>query len=162
MEFLTPDLCDEYPELVRVLEPMMKNYGGRQSFGGEIVTIKCFEDNSLVREKVAQPGKGKVLVVDAGGSKRRACLGDMLAEKAVSNGWEGILMYGCIRDVDAIAALDLGVQALGAHPMKTEKKGVGEFNLEVTFGGVVFTPGEYVYADNNGVIVSRSPLSMPA
>lgn len=162
MEFLTPDLCDEYPELVRVLEPMMKNYGGRQSFGGEIVTIKCFEDNSLVRERVAQPGKGKVLVVDAGGSKRRACLGDMLAEKAVSNGWEGILMYGCIRDVDAIAALDLGVQALGAHPMKTEKKGVGEFNLEVTFGGVVFTPGEYVYADNNGVIVSQSPLSMPA
>ena len=162
MEFLTPDLCDEYPDLVRVLEPMMRNYGGRQSFGGEIVTIKCFEDNSLVREQVAQPGKGKVLVVDAGGSKRRACLGDMLAEKAVKNGWEGILMYGCIRDVDAIASLDLGVQALGAHPMKTEKKGVGELNLEVTFGGVLFAPGEYVYADNNGVIVSCSALSMPA
>lgn len=161
MEYLTPDLCDEYPDLVRVLEPMMKNYGGRQSFGGEIVTIKCFEDNSLVREQVAQPGKGRVLVVDAGGSKRRACLGDMLAEKAVTNGWEGILMYGCIRDVDVIGTLDLGVQALGSHPMKTEKKGIGELNVEVTFGGVTFIPGEFVYADNNGVVASASALSMP-
>ncbi len=161
MEYLTPDLCDEYPDLVRVLEPMMKNFGGRQSFGGEIVTIKCFEDNSLVREQVAQPGKGRVLVVDAGGSKRRACLGDMLAEKAVTNGWEGILMYGCIRDVDVIGTLDLGVQALGSHPMKTEKKGIGELNVEVTFGGVTFIPGEFVYADNNGVVASASALSMP-
>lgn len=161
MEYLTPDLCDAYPQLVRVLEPIMHNYGGRQSFGGEIVTIKCFEDNSLVREQVALPGKGKVLVVDAGGSKRRACLGDMLAEKAVANGWEGILMYGCIRDVDAIAGLDLGVQALGAHPMKTEKKGIGELNVEVTFGGVAFVPGEFAYADNNGVIASVSALAMP-
>lgn len=162
MKYITPDLCDEYPELVRVLEPMMGNYGGRDSFGGEIVTIKCFEDNSLVREQVAQPGKGKVLVVDAGGSFRRACLGDMLAEKAVANGWEGIIMYGCIRDVDAIAELDLGVQALGSHPMKTDKKGIGELNVEVTFGGVTFVPGEFVYADNNGVIASSEALSMPS
>ena len=162
MKYITPDLCDAYPELVRVLEPMMGNYGGRDSFGGEIVTIKCFEDNSLVREQVAQPGKGKVLVVDAGGSFRRACLGDMLAEKAVANGWEGIIMYGCIRDVDAIAELDLGVQALGSHPMKTDKKGIGELNVSVTFGGVTFVPGEFVYADNNGVIASAEALSMPA
>jgi regulator of ribonuclease activity A len=161
MEYLTPDLCDAYPELVRVVEPMFANYGGRPSFGGEIVTIKCFEDNSLVREQVAEPGKGKVLVVDAGGSFRRACLGDMLAEKAVANGWEGIIMYGCIRDVDAIAELDLGVQALGSHPMKTEKRGLGDLNVEVTFGGVTFTPGEYVYADNNGIIASSQALSMP-
>ena len=85
----------------------------------------------------------------------------MLAEKAVANGWEGILMYGCIRDVDAIAALDLGVQALNTHPMKTEKKGIGELNLAVTFGGVTFTPGDYVYADNNGVVASIEALSMP-
>ncbi|MBU3070478.1 ribonuclease E activity regulator RraA [Aestuariicella sp. G3-2] len=161
MEYITPDLCDAYPELVRVVDPMFNNYGGRRSFGGEIVTIKCFEDNSLVREQVAEPGAGKVLVVDAGGSLRRACLGDMLAEKAVANGWEGILMYGCIRDVDAIAALDLGVQALNTHPMKTDKKGIGELNLPVTFGGVTFNPGEYLYADNNGVIVSSESLSMP-
>lgn len=161
MEYITPDLCDAYPELVRVVDPMFNNYGGRRSFGGEIVTIKCFEDNSLVREQVAEPGAGKVLVVDAGGSLRRACLGDMLAEKAVANGWEGILMYGCIRDVDAIAALDLGMQALNTHPMKTDKKGIGELNLPVTFGGVTFNPGEYLYADNNGVIVSSESLSMP-
>jgi regulator of ribonuclease activity A len=162
VEYLTPDLCDEYPELVSVVEPMFNNYGGRPSFGGEIVTIKCFEDNSLVREQVAQPGKGKVLVVDAGGSMRRACLGDMLAEKAVANGWEGILMYGCIRDVDAIGALDLGVQALNTHPMKTEKRGLGDLNVEVTFGGVTFVPGQYIYADNNGVIISPEALSMPS
>lgn len=162
MEYLTPDLCDAYPDLVRVVEPMFNNYGGRRSFGGQIVTIKCFEDNSLVREQVAQTGTGKVLVVDAGGSLRRACLGDMLAEKAVENGWEGILMYGCIRDVDAIGALDLGVQALNTHPMKTDKKGIGELNVVVTFGGVTFTPGEFLYADNNGVIVSSRPLTIPA
>ena len=162
MEYITPDLCDEYPDLVSVLEPMLRNYGGRSSFGGEIVTIKCFEDNSLVREQVSQPGKGKVLVVDAGGSLRRACLGDMLAEKAVANGWEGILMYGCIRDADAIAELDFGVQALNTHPMKTEKRGIGDLNVEVTFGGVTFVPGQFTYADNNGVIISPEKLEMPS
>ncbi len=160
MTFITPDLCDNYPEIVRVLEPMLRNYGGRSSFGGEIVTIKCVEDNSMGREQVAKPGRGKVLVVDAGGSLRRACLGDMLAEKAVANGWEGIVMYGCIRDADAIAALDLGVQAINTHPMKTEKRGLGDLNVTVTFGGVDFIPGEYVYADNNGVIVANQALSM--
>ena len=157
-DICTPDLCDDFPNEVHVVEPMFVSYGGREQFGGQIVTIKCFEDNSLVRTLVAEEGKGKVLVVDAGGSMRRACLGDMLAEKAVSSGWEGIVMYGCIRDVDAIGALDLGVHALGAHPMKTEKKGIGERDLTVTFGGVSFRPGEYLYADNNGIIVSARPL----
>lgn len=158
MAISTPDLCDAHPELVQVVEPMFINYGGRERFGGQIVTIKCFEDNSLVRELVAEEGRGKVLVVDAGGSMRRACLGDMLAEKACANGWEGIVMYGCIRDVDAISGLELGVQALGTHPMKTDKKGIGEKNLAVTFGGVTFRPGEFLYADNNGVIVSPQAL----
>ncbi|MCQ3830349.1 ribonuclease E activity regulator RraA [Microbulbifer elongatus] len=156
--FSTPDLCDAHPELVQVVEPMFINYGGREAFGGAIATIKCFEDNSLVRERVAEEGAGRVLVVDAGGSMRRACLGDMLAEKAAENGWAGILMYGCIRDVDVISGLELGVQALGSHPMKTEKKGIGERDIAVTFGGVTFKPGEYLYADNNGVIVSPQPL----
>lgn len=158
MSISTPDLCDEYADLVQVVEPMFVNYGGRQQFGGQIVTIKCFEDNSLVRELVAEQGEGRVLVVDAGGSMRRACLGDQLAEKACANGWEGIVMYGCIRDVDEISGLQLGVQALGTHPMKTEKKGIGERDLPVAFGGVTFTPGEYLYADNNGVIVSPRSL----
>ena len=155
----TPDLCDDYPQLVHVAEPMFNNYGGREQFGGEIVTVKCFEDNSKVKELVGQPGDGRVLVVDAGGSMRRACLGDMLAEQASKNGWSGILMYGCIRDVDEIMATDIGVQALGCHPMKTEKRGQGDIGIAVTFAGVTFTPGHYLYADNNGVIVSPQPLS---
>lgn len=161
MHYLTPDLCDAYPELVKVLEPMFSNFGGRDSFGGQIVTIKCFEDNSLVREQVDKDGKGKVLVVDGGGSLRCALLGDMLAEKAAKSGWEGIVIYGCIRDVDVIAQVDLGVQALASHPLRTEKRGIGDLNVPVTFAGVTFKPGEFIYADNNGVIVSPSALKMP-
>ncbi len=161
MHYLTPDLCDAYPDLIQVVEPMFSNFGGRDSFGGQIVTLKCFEDNSKVREQVELDGKGKVLVVDGGGSLRCALLGDMLADKAAENGWEGMLIYGCIRDVDVIAQTDLGVQALASHPKKTEKRGIGELNVPVTFGGVTFRPGEYLYADNNGVIISPSPLTMP-
>ncbi|PBQ00252.1 ribonuclease E activity regulator RraA [Pseudomonas congelans] len=161
MHYLTPDLCDAYPDLIQIVEPMFSNFGGRDSFGGQIVTLKCFEDNSKVREQVELDGRGKVLVVDGGGSLRCALLGDMLADKAAKNGWEGMLIYGCIRDVDVIAQTDLGVQALASHPKKTEKRGIGELNVPVTFGGVTFRPGEYLYADNNGVIISPSPLTMP-
>ena len=159
--YVTPDLCDAYPELVQVLEPMFSNFGGRDSFGGQIVTLKCFEDNSLVKEQVELDGKGKVLVVDGGGSLRCALLGDMLAEKAARNGWEGLVIYGCVRDVDILIQTGVGVQALASHPKKSNKRGVGELNVPVTFAGVTFRPGEYVYADNNGVIVSPSPLKMP-
>ena len=155
----TPDLCDQYPELVRVVEPMLSNFGGREQFCGQITTIKCFEDNSLVKQLVGTSGEGRVIVVDAGGSLRRACLGDMLAEQAASNGWAGLIIYGCIRDVDQIRATDIVVQALGVHPMKTDKKGVGELNIPVTFGGVTFAPKDYVYADNNGIILSAQPLA---
>ena len=161
MQYVTPDLCDAYPELVQVVEPLFSNFGGRDSFGGEIVTIKCFEDNSLVKDQVDVDGTGKVLVVDGGGSLRRALLGDMLAEKAARNGWEGLAIYGCVRDVDVLAQTELGVQALASHPMKTDKRGIGDLNVPVTFCGVTFRPGEYVYADNNGIIVSPEPLSMP-
>lgn len=159
MTYSTPDLCDDNPELVRVLEPMMANFGGRESFGGEIVTIKCHEDNSLVKENTGKPGHGKVMVVDGGGSMRRALLGDMIAENAVKNGWEGLIIYGCVRDVDALVTLDLGVQALASIPLKTDKRGIGDLNVELTFGGVTFIPGEYVYADNNGVVVSSKSLT---
>lgn len=156
-EIVTPDLCDAHPD-IQVVEPMFGNFGGREAFGGEIVTVKCFEDNSVVKEQVATPGKGKVMVVDGGGSMRAALLGDVLAEKAAENGWEGLVIYGCIRDVDEIGETDLGVQALGTHPRKTEKRGVGDLNVPVTFGGVTFQPGHYLYADNNGVVVSKSAL----
>ncbi|MGI9275978.1 MAG: ribonuclease E activity regulator RraA [Endozoicomonas sp.] len=158
MKFTTPDLCDDHAASVAVVAPGFRNYGGVSGFSGEIVTIKCFEDNSLVREWVVKSGQGKVLVVDGGGSKRRALLGDMLAEKAVENGWAGIVVYGCIRDVDVIAGLEIGVQALGSHPMKTEKKGVGEANIPVCFHGVDFRPGSYLYADNNGIVVAEKKL----
>jgi regulator of ribonuclease activity A len=154
----TPDLCDDYPELVRVLDPIFSNFGGRERFSGPLVTVKCFEDNSVVKELVGTPGEGRVLVVDAGGSMRRACLGDMLAEQASVNGWAGLVIYGCIRDVDEIMATDIGVQALGTHPMKTDKKGIGELGMSVTFAGVTLSLGDYVYADNNGIIVSSQRL----
>ena len=154
----TPDLCDQYPELIQVVEPMFSNYGGRDRFSGEIVTVKCFEDNSCVKQLVATEGLGRVMVVDGGGSMRRACLGDMLAEKASVTGWSGLIIYGCIRDVDEIMITDIGVQALGIHPMKTDKKGVGETQVPVTFGGVTFHPGHYVYADNNGIVVAPQQL----
>ncbi|MDG1495278.1 MAG: ribonuclease E activity regulator RraA [Porticoccaceae bacterium] len=154
----TPDLCDQYPDLIQVVELMFSNYGGRESFAGEVVTVKCFEDNSCVKQLVGTVGLGRVMVVDGGGSMRRACLGDMLAEKASANGWSGLIIYGCIRDVDEIMATDIGVQALGTHPMKTQKKGIGETQISVSFGGVTFNPGDYVYADNNGIVVASQEL----
>ena len=159
MKYLTPELCDKYPDLVRVVEPIFKNYGGKSSFGGQIVNIKCHEDNSVVKETAGTAGNGKIIVVDGGGSLRRALLGDLIAENAVENGWEGFIIYGCIRDVDSISTMNLGVKALNTNPLKTEKKGIGDLNIPVSFGGVTFKTGEYVYADSNGIIVSSKPLN---
>lgn len=153
----TPDLTDASPE-ARALELQFNNYGAVRSFGGPAVTIKCHEDNSLVKACVSEAGEGRVIVVDGGGSLRRALLGDMLAEQAASNGWAGLVINGAIRDVDEIAETALGVQALGTVPLKTEKLGVGQRDVPVSFGGVTIKPGEHVYADNNGVIVSALPL----
>tara|TARA_Y100001954_G_scaffold60781_1_gene66248 strand:- start:177241 stop:177729 length:489 start_codon:yes stop_codon:yes gene_type:complete len=161
VNIVTPDLCDAYPDVVRIVEPLFTNYGGREAFGGQIVTVKCHEDNSLVKEHVANPGAGKVMVVDGGGSLRCALLGDMLAEKAAQNNWAGLIIYGCIRDVDEIRKTQLGVQALRTIPIKSNRQGRGDLNIPITFGGVTFHPGEYVYADNNGIIVSEQALSMP-
>jgi regulator of ribonuclease activity A len=154
----TPDLCDAHEDEVVVLEPIFNNYGGRGAFGGAVVTVKCFEDNSLVKEQLALPGNGRVLVVDGGGSLRRALMGDMIAESATKNGWSGVVIYGAIRDVDAIGELDLGVQAVGVIPLKTEKRGIGDLNVPVRFAGVDISPGDYLYADNNGIIVSADSL----
>ncbi|HSG89176.1 MAG TPA: ribonuclease E activity regulator RraA [Pseudomonadales bacterium] len=161
-ELCLPDLCDAYGDAVDVVEPMFSNFGGRAGFGGPVRTVKCFEDNSLVAERVGEAGDGAVLVVDGGGSLRCALLGDNLADKAAANGWAGVIVYGCVRDVDALAAIDLGVQALASHPLRSVKKGIGEVDVAVTFGGVRFAPGRFVYADNNGVIVADTALQMPA
>jgi len=160
VSFVTPDLCDESPELISVVSPMFTNYGGHKAFHGEIVTVKCFEDNSVVKEQANEAGKGRVMVVDGGGSTRCALLGDLIAEKACENGWAGFVIYGCIRDVDAIAELNLGVQALNSIPIKSVRKGRGDLNIDITFGGVTFKPGHFIYADNNGVIVSPEALKL--
>jgi regulator of ribonuclease activity A len=158
-QFVLPDLCDEFPDLVQVATPMFRNYGGRCSFGGEIVTIKCHEDNSLVAEQVNEPGLGKVLVVDGGGSLRCGLLGDNLAQKAADNGWEGIVIYGCIRDVDIVSEIGLGVQALASNPLKSDKRNIGLFGEVLSFADLTFLPGHYVYADNNGLLVSARRLT---
>ena len=158
MSFVTCDLCDDHPDDVRVCEPMFASFGGRETFGGEIVTVKCHEDNSRVKELLATPGKGKVLMVDGGGSLRCALMGDLIGVSAVQNGWEGVIIYGCVRDVDALAELDLGVHAVASIPLKSVRKGVGETGLDITFGGITFVQGQYVYADNNGVITSPKKL----
>ena len=154
----TPDLCDQYAEVLQVAEPIFLGFGAHDHFSGSIATLKCFEDNSLVREAVAEAGQGKVLVVDGGGSMRRALLGDQLAAKAVSNGWHGIIINGCLRDVDDINAMNLGVRALGCHPLKTDKRGEGQRDIALQFAGIHWCPGNYVYADNNGVILAPNKL----
>ena len=162
MTFKTPDLCDQFEaELgrsVRVVAPMFQRYGGRPSFSGQIVTLKLFEDNTLVREALGEPGQGKVLVIDGGGSLRCALVGDQLGILAKKNGWEGIVVYGCIRDSGDINQIDIGVRALNTHPQKSVKKGVGDKNIAVTFGGVTFTPGEWLYADEDGIVIAAKPL----
>ena len=160
MTFSTPDLCDAYPDDIRVVEPIFINYGGRSSFGGRIVTVKCFEDNSVVKSSISENGDGCVMVVDGGASTRCALLGDLLAAKAMENGWAGLIIYGSIRDVDQIGEMDIGVQAVNTIPVKSIRKGVGEFNIPVTFGGVTFFPDQYVYADNNGIITSPKELNI--
>ena len=162
MTFKTPDLCDEFEaelgKTVRIVAPMFQRYGHRSSFSGEIVTLKIFEDNSLVREAFAENGTGKVLVIDGGGSSRCALVGDQLAILAQKNGWAGVVVYGCIRDSSDINGINIGVRALNTHPQKSIKKGVGDRDIAVTFGGVTFNPGEYLYADEDGVIVSSRTL----
>ena len=153
----TPDLSDTAPEACALELPFV-NFGQVKQFGGPTVTIKCHEDNSLVKQCVEEAGQGRVIVVDGGGSMRRALLGDMLAEKAAANGWTGLIIHGAIRDVDEIGETPLGVQALGCCPVKTEKLGVGQRDIVLQLGGVQITPGDYVYADNNGVLVSKRPL----
>jgi regulator of ribonuclease activity A len=163
MSFATADLCDRHEDQLRngnlrIVAPMFRSYGGRATFHGQIATLKLFEDNSFVRKALEQPGSGRVLVIDGGGSLRRALVGDQLAALGVKNGWSGIVAYGCIRDSAAISAMDLGVFALATHPQKTDKKNVGEIDVAVTFGGATFHPGEWLYADSDGVLVADKAL----
>lgn len=156
-EVSTPDLTDAAP-YATVIELQFRNFGARARFAGQVVTIKCHEDNSLVKQCVSEPGEGRVLVVDGGGSLRRSLLGDMLAEEAARNGWAGLVINGAVRDVDQLAATALGIKALGATPLKTDKRGEGQRDIVLRIGGARIAPGDYLYADNNGVIVSARAL----
>jgi regulator of ribonuclease activity A len=160
MSYSVPDICDEFIDEISVLEPLFADFGGKEKFSGEIVTIKCFEDNSLVGDAVKSPGDGRVLVVDGGGSLRHALLGDLLAAAAAENGWQGLLINGCVRDVEILETIDLGVKALNIHPVKTEKRGEGRLNINVTFAGATIRPGSYLYSDANGVVVAERNLEL--
>jgi len=160
MEYNTSELCNMYADLVDVLEPIFSNYGGRNSFGGQVVTIKCFENNGLIQQVLSTPGKGKVLVIDGGGSTRRALIDIELAELALSNNWEGIVCYGSVRDVDAIEELELGIQGLVSIPVGATDDHTGESDLAINFAGVTFLPEDHIYADNTGIILSPEPLDI--
>ena len=158
MDFKTADLYDRFEDQVRVCDPQLRDFGGRIAFHGEAVTAKCFEDNTQVKEILAGPGAGRVLVVDAGGSLRCAMLGDLIAAGAVANGWAGVILFGCVRDCADLAAMDLGIKALAANPRKSIRRGEGQRDLPVTFAGVRFTPGDWVYADADGILVADHAL----
>jgi regulator of ribonuclease activity A len=159
MSFATADLCDQHDDKIKVAEPIFRAYGAHAAFAGRIATVKIFEDNVLVRHALAEKGDGRVLVIDGGGSLRCALVGDQLAVLARDNEWTGIVVYGCIRDSAAINELPIGVRALATHPLKSIKKGAGDRNIAVTFAGVTFVPGHYLYADADGVIVSPVDLT---
>lgn len=160
MSLSVPDICDQFIDDITVLEPVFHDYGGKERFCGEIVTVKCFEDNSLVGEAVRKPGEGRVIVVDGGGSMRRALLGDLLAAAAAENGWQGLLINGCVRDVEILKTIDLGVKALAPYPVKTDKRGEGQYDLQLRFAGALMEPGQYLYADANGVVIARRRLDI--
>ncbi len=165
MDFKTTDLCDEHFDLcnqfsdrLQIAEPIFNDYGGEMMVSGAIVTLKVFEDNTLVRKVLEEPGEDRVLVVDGGGSTRCALLGDQLAELAEDNGWAGVVVNGCIRDSAVVAEMGIGVKAIGTHPLKSVKRNSGERDIPVCFAGITFRPGYYLYADEDGMIVSEQPL----
>lgn len=158
MQHATADLCDEHIDKLQVAEPIFRDYGVESMFEGEIHTLKVFEDNTLVRAALEKDGTGKVLVVDGGGSLRCALVGDNLAALAIKNGWRGIVVYGCIRDSKPIGTMKVGVKALNTNPTKSIKRNEGQENITVRFAGVEFKPSGYLYADEDGIVVSETQL----
>lgn len=157
----TADLCDAFPDKVTVVEPLFRDWGGVSRFAGAIETLRVFEDNALVRKALESQGNGRVLVVDGGGSLRAALVGGRLAMLAQKNGWSGIVVFGCVRDTAELAATAIGVKALTTCPRKSAKVGRGDQAVPVTFAGVTFTPGQWLYADADGVVLAESELPAP-
>ncbi|AUI85312.1 ribonuclease activity regulator protein RraA [Vibrio azureus] len=160
MKDITPDICDQFEDQVTLLDLPLQNFGQRCAFWGEIITVRCYHDNSKVREVLQQNGQGKVLIIDGHGSCHKALLGDQLAMLAVNNGWEGIIVYGAVRDVAQISQMDIGIQAMGSCPFKTQKRGMGEVNISLTMHNQIVQPKHYVYADWNGVLIAKQALKV--
>jgi regulator of ribonuclease activity A len=149
----TADVVDEHRDRAAVCGVALRQFGGVASFEGPISTVRCFEDNVLVKQRVSEPGRGRVLVVDGGGSMRIALVGDMVAGLAVANGWAGLVLNACVRDVALLRELPIGIKALGSTPLPSTKTGAGELDVPVTFGDIMFTPGVTLVSDDDGIVI---------
>jgi regulator of ribonuclease activity A len=159
MTLLTADLCDEFTADIQVADPAFQIYGGRRNFGGQVLTLRVFEDNALVRSTLEKPGLARVLVVDGGASVRCALLGGNMARLAAENGWAGVIINGCIRDRAEVDATDIGIRALSTCPRKSGKQGLGDRDVELSFAGMNVSPGDYLFADEDGIVVSAHDFS---
>lgn len=158
MDIATADLYDELGESVQSVPLQFQDLGGKRVFSGPVRTVKCYHDNVVLKSVLSTPGAGAVLVVDGGGSLERALMGDMIAEIAVQNGWAGVIINGAVRDRAVLAGLPIGIKALGSNPRKSTKEGAGDVDVPVTIGGVIFAPGDTVYADGDGILV-KGPVA---
>ncbi|MGO1766830.1 S-adenosylmethionine--2-demethylmenaquinone methyltransferase [Advenella sp. S44] len=156
---ITCDIMDQYPSLPSC-DTQFRSFGRRRAMAGKIRTVKVFEDNTFIRQVLSEPGKGDVLVVDAAASLHCAVVGDMIAKLALDNGWSGVIVYGAIRDSEQIDAMDFCVKALGTNPRKSGKNSLGLIDVPVTFGNMTFVPGQYLYSDADGIVVSAEPVSL--
>ena len=160
MEYNTSELCDLFTDSIDVLEPIFANYGGRSSYGGEIRTVKCFEDKGLIDKVLSENGTGHVLLIDGGASTRRALLDANNVQLAVDNGWEGIICYGSVRDVDVLEESDIGIHALASIPVGADVEDMGDTDIAVNFASVTFLPEDHIYADATGIVLSPEPLDI--
>jgi regulator of ribonuclease activity A len=158
MDFKVADLCDEFGEEAKVFKPIFTDFGGLRKCCGEAVTVKCFEDNSKIKELSQQPGLGRVLVIDAGGSDRCALVGDMIAADLCANGWSGVIIYGCIRDSAELATLPIMIKAIGAMPRRSTRRGEGQIAVPVEFANQRINNGDKIYADHDGIIILNSAI----
>ncbi|KKZ53565.1 regulator of ribonuclease activity A [Haemophilus haemolyticus] len=156
----TSELCDLYAQQVDVVEPIFSSFGGVSNFYGKVTTVKCFESNGLIAEVLEENGEGRVLVIDGGGAVRRGLIDAELAQLAVDNGWEGIIVYGAVRQIQQLENLDIGIHALAPIPVSADESTAGESDVPVNFGGVTFFPEDYIYADLTGIILSQEPLDL--
>lgn len=160
MEYNTSELCDLFADQVDVLDPILSHFGGRQSFGGLVSTVKCFEDNQVIYQALNDHGEGRVLVIDGGGSTRRALIDKSVIDAALNNNWEGIVCYGAVRDVDLLFDMDIGICALTSIPVGCNNYGQGEIDTPINFAGVTFIPDDHIYVDSTGLILSQEKLDI--